>query len=91
MLNKFQMEDCKPMSTPIITWCKLSKDDESLEVDQTMYRSMIGNLLYATATRPDTMQDVGLVARFQYEPKETHMKEFKMIFRYLKGTLHFGL
>ena len=55
MLNKFQMEDCKPMSTPIITAYKLSKDDESLEVDQIMYRSMIGSLIYATTTRRDIM------------------------------------
>jgi hypothetical protein len=63
MLKEFQMEDCKPMSTPMITGCKLRKDDESLEVDQTMYGSIIGSLLYAT-TRLDIMQDVGLVVRF---------------------------
>ena len=64
MLNKFKMEDSKPVSTPMITSCKLSKNDESLEVDHTMYRSVIGNLLYVTTTRPDVMQDVGLVDRF---------------------------
>jgi hypothetical protein len=85
------MEDCKPMRTPMITGCKLSKDDESLEVDQTMYRSIIGILLYETTRRPGIMQVVGLVARFQFVPKETHMKEVKNIFRYLKGTLDFGL
>ena len=62
VLKRFQMEDSKPISTPIITGCKLSKDDESLEVDHTMYRSIIGSLLYVTATRPDVMQVVGLVS-----------------------------
>ena len=62
MLKIFKMEDSKHVSTPMIIGCKLSKDDESLEVDHTMYRSMIGILLYLTATRPDVMQDVGLVA-----------------------------
>jgi hypothetical protein len=52
---------------------------------------MIVSLLYATTTRPDIMQVVGLVARFQSAPKETHMKEVKRIFKYLKGTLDFGL
>ena len=52
---------------------------------------MIGILLYATTTRPNIMQVVGVVARFQSTPKETHMKEVKIIFRYLKGTLDFGL
>jgi hypothetical protein len=79
------------MSTPIITRCKLRKDDESLKVDQTMYISMIGILLYATTTRPYIMQVVGLVARFQSAPKETHMKAIKRIFRNLKDTLDFGL
>jgi hypothetical protein len=56
-----------------------------------MYRSMIGRLLYATKTRPFIMQVVGVVDRFQSTPKETHMKAIKRIFRYLKGTLDFGL
>ena len=55
MLKIFKMEDSKPISTPMITCCKLSKDDESLEVNHTMYRSMIGILLYAASTRPDAM------------------------------------
>ena len=73
MLNKFKMEYSKPVSTPMITNCKLIKDDDSLEVDHTMYRSMIGSLLYVTSTRPDVMQVVALVARFQSNPKETRV------------------
>ena len=71
------MEASKPVSTPMITSCKLSKDDESREVDHTMYRSMIGSLLYVATTRPDVMQAVGLVARFQSSPKETHVTAVK--------------
>ena len=55
MLKRFKMEDSKAVGTLMITGCKLSKDDESLEVDHTMYRSMIGSLLYVTATRPYVM------------------------------------
>ena len=72
MLKKFGMEDCKPISTPMITGRKLSKDDESKEVDQRLYRSIIGSLLYVTTSRPDAMQEVGEVARFQATPKEAH-------------------
>ena len=64
MLKIFKMEDSKPVCTPMITGCKLSKYDESLEVDHTMYISMIGSLLYVIDTRPDVMQVVVLVARF---------------------------
>ena len=79
MLKKFKMEDSKPVGTPMVTSCKLSKDDESLEVDHAMFRSMINSLLYVTATKPDVMQAVGLVARFQSAPKETHVTVLKRI------------
>ena len=91
MLKKFGMDDRKPVSTPMTTGCKLSKDDESKEVDQKLYRSMIGSLLYVTTSRLDVMHAVGLVARFQANPKETHVLAIKRIFRYLKGTTKFGL
>ena len=75
----------------MITSCKLSKNDESLEVDHTMYISMIGSMLYVTATRPDVMQVVGLIARFQSSFKETHVTAVKRFFKYLKGTMEYGL
>ena len=71
MLKKFKMENYKLVSTPMITGCNLSKNDKSLEVDHTMFRYIIGNLLYVTTTRPDVMQAIGLVARFQSSFKET--------------------
>lgn len=91
MLKKFNMQDCNPISTPMMTCCKLSKDDESPIVDESLYRSMIGSLLYLTATRPDILQAVCMVARFQATPKESHVVAVKWIFCYLKGTLDYGL
>lgn len=73
MLKKFEMEDCKPISTAMVSGCKLSKEVESKEANQTLYRSMIGSLLYVTTLRLDTMQTIGLVGRFQVAPKETHV------------------
>ena len=90
-MKKFKMEESKPVSTPVVTSCKLSKNDESLEVDHTMYRSMIGSLLYVTTSRPDVMQAVGLVSIFQSTPKETHVVVVKRILRHLKGTMDYGL
>lgn len=55
MLKKFKMEDSKPISTPMVTGCKLSKNDESPKAYHTMYRSMIGILLYVTTSRPNGM------------------------------------
>jgi hypothetical protein len=62
MLKRFRMEDCKPVITPMKTSCKLRKYDDSKSTDQRQYRSMIGNLLYVTTSRPDVMQEVGQVA-----------------------------
>ncbi|XP_043697501.1 secreted RxLR effector protein 161-like [Telopea speciosissima] len=74
-----------------MTGCKLTKDDASPSVDHTTYRSMIGSLLYLTASRPDILQAVCIVARFQAGPKETHVAAVKRIFRYLKCTIDYGL
>jgi hypothetical protein len=91
MLKRFQMEDSTPMSTPMVTGCKLRKDDDSPDVDQSSYRSMIGSLLYITTSHPDTMHVVGMVGRYQAAPKHSHLLVFKRIFRYLKGTMDYGL
>jgi hypothetical protein len=85
------MEYCKHVRTPIVTGCKLIKEDESKEENQNLYISMIGNLLYLKYSRPYIMQAVGLVGRFLATPKEIHVQSVKIIFRYFKGTLEFGL
>jgi hypothetical protein len=91
MLKKFQMEDSSPVSTPMVVGCKLSKDDVSPDVDQRTYRSMIGSLLYITASCPDIMQVVGMVGRYQFAPKQSHLVDVTRIFKYLKGTMTYGL
>ncbi|GJY67081.1 retrovirus-related pol polyprotein from transposon TNT 1-94 [Tanacetum coccineum] len=91
MLKKFGLEDSKPIKTPMSTETKLTKDEEGESVDNTKYRGMIGSLLYLTASRPDIMFSVCLCARFQEDPKTSHLKAVKRIFRYVKGTTHLGL
>jgi hypothetical protein len=91
MLKRFQMEDSKLVGTPMVTGCKLSKDDDSPDVDQISYRSMIGNLLYIIASRTDIMHAIGMVGRFQSAPKQSHLQAVKRIFRYLKETMTYGL
>jgi hypothetical protein len=85
------MEDSTPMSTPMVTGCKLRKDYDSCEVDQSSYRSMIGELFYITKSRRDIMHVVGMVGRHQVAPKHSHVLVVKRIFRYLKGTMNYGL
>jgi hypothetical protein len=59
MIKRFGMEDCKPVSTPMQTSCKLSKDDDSKATNQRQYRSMIGKLLYVTTSIPYVMYPIG--------------------------------
>ncbi|GJZ28628.1 putative ribonuclease H-like domain-containing protein [Tanacetum coccineum] len=91
ILNKFDFRTIKPASTPIEAHKSLGKDEEGEEVDVHLYRSMIGCLMYLTASRPDIMFAVCLCARFQVTPKVSHMHAVKRIFRYLKHQPKLGL
>ncbi|WVZ51933.1 hypothetical protein U9M48_003030 [Paspalum notatum var. saurae] len=91
LLKKFKMGDCKPISTPMSTNEHLDADVDGKPVDQYTYRSMIGSLLYLTASRPDIMFSVCLCARFQAAPEESHLTAVKRILRYLKHTPSIGL
>ena len=85
------MEDSKLVGTPMCTRLKLTKDDDSKEVDHTLYRSMIGKLQWVVHTRLDIALAVGIVARFSAKPRENHITAVKRILRYLKGTEDYGL
>ncbi|KAJ9552315.1 hypothetical protein OSB04_016360 [Centaurea solstitialis] len=91
ILHKFGFSDVKPASTPMETHKHLTVDPEGQEVDIHLYRSMIGSLMYLTASRPDIMFVVCVCARFHVLPKESHLQAVKRIFRYLKGHSKFGL
>ncbi|KAJ9539102.1 hypothetical protein OSB04_031835 [Centaurea solstitialis] len=91
MLKKSDLTSCTPMKTPMAPPLSLDKDSKGKPVDVTLYRGMIGSLLYLTASRPDIMYSTCLCARYQAEPKESHLTAVKRIFRYLKGTLNMGL
>ena len=69
ILKKFGMEDSKPINTPMVTRHKLSKNDESCEVNQTLYKSMIGKLQCVVHSRPDIALAIGIVARYSTNPK----------------------
>jgi len=85
LIKKFGLEDAKISNMATIT--KLDKDEQDKNVDIKFYRSMIGSLLYLTASRPDIMFRVCLCARFQSCPKESHVITVKHIIRYLKDTI----
>ncbi|GJR18701.1 putative ribonuclease H-like domain-containing protein [Tanacetum coccineum] len=91
ILKKFDFANVKTASTPIETQKPLTKDEEAADVDVHLYRSMIGSLMYLTASRPDIMFAVCACSRFQVTPKTSHLHAVKRIFRYLKGKPKLGL
>ncbi|GMI71678.1 cysteine-rich RLK (RECEPTOR-like protein kinase) 8 [Hibiscus trionum] len=91
MLKKFGLEIAKPQATPMSSSINLDKDEGGKYVDSKLYRSMIGSLLYLTASRSDIMFSVCLCARFQASPRESHLVAIKRIFRYLRDTPNLGL
>jgi len=85
------MNEAKIMSTPMHPSSNLDKDENGKVFPEKEYRGMIGSLLYLTASRPDIVFAVGLCARFQTAPKESHHIAVKRIFRYLVGTTNIGI
>ena len=85
------MEYARSVRNPISPNVKLIVDLLSKSVDSSLYRSMIGSLLYLTASRPDIGYSVGVCARYQANPKESHMTALKRIIKYVKTTTEFGV
>ena len=98
VLDRFNMNDCKPVSTPLAAHFKLSSDlcpytKEDMEyMSYVPYANAIGSLMYAMiCTRPDLAYVVSMVSRYMHNPGKKHWNAVKWIFRYLKGTSHVGL
>ncbi|GJS31855.1 putative ribonuclease H-like domain-containing protein [Tanacetum coccineum] len=91
ILKKFGFIEVKTASTPLETQKPLLKDEDGEEVDVHMYRSMIGSLMYLTSSRPGIMFVLCACARYQVNPKVSHLYVVKRIFRYLKGQPKLGL
>lgn len=91
LLKKFHMENCKPTSTPMAMNEKLEVNDGARKVDVTLFRSLVGSLIYLTNTRPDIVHAVSLVSRFMSDPSERHFVAAKRILRYLQGSKKTGI
>jgi hypothetical protein len=91
LMKKFNMVEHEPVSTLMSSATSLGLDEDGEAVDQREYRSMIGSLMYLTATRPDIQFTVGLCAHFQASPRSSHRMTVQRIFRYLKHTPEFGI
>ncbi|GJR63573.1 ribonuclease H-like domain-containing protein [Tanacetum coccineum] len=91
MLRKFDMESVRPATTPYEAAKPKSKDEPDDAVNVHLYRSMIGSLMYLTASRPDIMFAVSACSRHQVTPLTSNLNAVKKIFKYLKGQPKLGL
>eukprot|EP00253_Pinus_taeda_P018565 PITA_18565 len=81
------MQESKAAIAPTMMGLKLSKEDISKDFDPSLYKIIVGCLMYLTATRPDIMYVVSLIFRFMERPKEAHWQVAKRIMRYVKGAI----
>jgi hypothetical protein len=91
ILETFGMTQTTPVTTPMLAKPKLFTNMEEDTVDPTLYRSMVGKLLYLTHTQPDITHAVSVVSRFMPRPQLSHLQAVKRIFRYLSGTCEYGI
>jgi hypothetical protein len=91
LVKRFGLDGKSHARTPMSTSVKISSDLTGKSVDPSFYRSMIGSLLYLIASRPDIAFSLGVCARFQANPKESHLTAVKCIIKYVNDTLLYGV
>ena len=91
LVKKFGLDNAAHARTPMTANAKLTNDPSSESVDVTLYRSMIGCLLYLIASRPDIVFSVDVCSRFQSNPKVSHLNAVKRITKYVGGICDYGL
>ena len=91
ILKRFRMEDYKPMAIPLVSnWRKIDAS-RSDGFDPTLYRQLIGSLMYLVNTQPDISFAVNSLSQFMVDPRKVHWTAAKHILRYIKGTVEYGL
>ncbi|GJS71284.1 retrovirus-related pol polyprotein from transposon TNT 1-94 [Tanacetum coccineum] len=90
ILKKFDLHKSDPVDTPMVERTKLDEDLSGIPVDQTQYRSMIGSLMYLTASRPDLVFAVCMCARYQSKPTKKHLEAVKRVFRFMQVVQSLG-
>ncbi|GKC40579.1 retrovirus-related pol polyprotein from transposon TNT 1-94 [Tanacetum coccineum] len=91
LLKKYDLNDSASVKCPMLPLNNLGSDELGVSVNETLFRCMIGSVMYLIASRPDIRFSTCLCARYQANPKESHFVAVKRIFRYLKGTPNLGL
>ena len=93
ILRRFGMQDCKSMSVPMTTNLTKLQDlaSSSQSVHSTLYRQLIGSLMYLVHTRPDICYTMNALSQLMSDPKHIHLVAAKHVLRYVQGTITYGL
>lgn len=92
ILERFGLEKCNGVKNPMVPGSnRLSRQEKGKKVNATLFKQMVGSLMYMTVTRPDLMYCVCFISRFMSNPMESHMLAAKRILRYIKATAELGV
>ena len=91
MLNNFRMNNCKLDKTPFLSGVKLEEAQSSLLENNTLYRKLVGCLIYLTHTRPDISYAVSMASIYMDQPHDIHWREAKRILNFVQGTKTHGI
>ena len=91
VLSRFGMQNSNAVKNPMVPGTRLSKDKGRMSVDETLFKQLVGSLMYLTVTRPDLMYTVSLISRFMTNPTTAHWPAAKRVLRYVKGTTNLGI
>jgi len=91
VLERFGMGSCNPVKNPIVLGTKLVKNSGEASINSTLFKQIIGSLMYLSVTRPEIMFVVCLLSKFMTDPKVSHMVAAKRVLRYVKRTVNLGV
>jgi hypothetical protein len=91
IIDEYGLTDCNPTQTPLPAGFTICRDTKTKPIDPTLFRSIIGKLMFLTNTRPDITFAVNLLSRYSSAPQQAHLRGVKQILRYIKGTKNIGL
>ena len=91
LLQKFEMLKCKPISMPVEVNAKLCAQEGKELEDPTMYRQLVGSLIYLTLTWLEISYAVGVASQYMQNPRKPHLEAVCCILRYVKGLNDYGL
>ena len=91
LLEIFRKDQCKAKTIPLHHNIKLQSEDGSKEADATLYRQLVGSLIYLTTTTLDSAYAVSVLSQYMSKLLESHWTEVKGVLRYLQGTVYYGI